>query len=98
MDLQRLKHDIPIRKNGDQTALLQIGDYVERLREQPLCERIIEQKQRQLEKVLFARALAPVTLESTEIVGVAQILLQLLEDLPIMLLLVLRELEGEVSP
>ena len=96
MNLQRLKHDVPIRNDRDQTSLLEMCDDVERFGEQPLRERIKEQIQRQLEKMLLAGALASVALKSTEIIGVAQFFLQFVKDLPIMLLVACRELQGEV--
>ena len=59
------------------------GDHVERTRIETIGERILQQKQRDLEQARIARLLEAVALQRAEIVGKPRVEEELLEDFPV---------------
>ena len=79
-------------------ALFRVGDDVERPRVQPVHEGIVQQEDRHAEHLRIARMLDAVALERAEVVGVAELGPELLEDVPVALLAVVAEHVGHVPP
>jgi len=61
-------------------------DHLQRAREETLRERIFDQERGQREKVRVARVFQPVALERSQVVGIAQLPAQRLEQRPVALL------------
>ena len=70
---------------------------VERAREEPVGERIVDQERRDGEQVRVARVLDAVALQRAEVVGVAELGAQRFEDRPVALLALGADLAREVA-
>ena len=66
-------------------SVLSHSMHVERFGIQAIGKRIVDQVRRQVQHVRIARVLVAIALQGAEVVGVAQLVAQLLEDLPVAL-------------
>ena len=98
LDLERLEDDVAVREDHGRSPAAEVLDHVERVREEAVGERVVEEERRHREQVRVARVLDPVALQRAEVVGVAELLAQLLEDLPVALLPLVADLALEVAP
>jgi hypothetical protein len=85
-DLVRLKDHVPIRQDDRGAAAAQVPDHLERSRVEPVGEGVIDQERGQREEVGIARVLEAVALERSQVIGVAQLPAQILEQSPVALL------------
>ena len=84
-DLQRLENDVAIRENHRKTPSLDIFNRGERIGEKTLGERIVDEKIRHTKQLLGVRMFGSISLQSAEVIRIAQFGSQLLENLPIFL-------------
>ena len=82
----RLKDDVAVREDDDRSAQAQVTDGVERARVHAVGKRVVEQIERDPEHARLAWMLDAVPLQRAEIVRVAELGPELLEDLPVALL------------
>src|SRR5262249_5631210 len=96
LHLAWLKHHVAIRKNYRLTEAVQMGDDFERVRVQPLREWIVDQERGHQQQPRIVATLTlllrSIALQRSEVVGVAELAAQLLEDLPIAITARLTEL------
>src|SRR5579884_4152232 len=85
LDLARLEDDVAVRQDNGRTAVAQPLQHLEGAREQPVGERIIDQERGHRQQLDLARMFDPVTLEGSDIVAIAQLREQILEDPPVAL-------------
>src|ERR1700730_13757279 len=83
LDLARLEDDIPIGKDHRPRPASEALENIERSRVEPIGEGVIHQIRRHRQQMDVLRVLDPIALQGAEIVPVAQIAEQLLEDRPI---------------
>src|SRR5205823_198511 len=84
-DFARLEDDVAVGEDGDAAAPRGALNRVERAGEHAIRERVVQQEERGLEQPRVARVLDAVPLQRAEVVGVAELSAQLLEDLPVAL-------------
>jgi hypothetical protein len=85
-DLARLEDDVAVGEDDRGTPAGQTPDDLERAREEPIGEGVIDQERGEREKVRIARVFEAVALERSQVIGVAQLPAQILEQGPIALL------------
>src|SRR5215468_10814887 len=82
-DLQWLENDVAIRENHRNTPSLDIFNHGERIGEKALHERIVDEKIRHTKQLLGVWMFGSISLQSAEVVRIAQFGSQLLKNLPI---------------
>ena len=90
--LVRLKDHVAIRENYRLTELFDIIHRVEGIRKEPVGKGILEQEMRDGEQVGIAGILCPVALQGAEIIGIAELGAELLEECPVSLLPLMADL------
>jgi hypothetical protein len=70
-------------------------EHVERLRVEPVGERIVHQERRRRQQARIPRILHPIALQRAEVVGIAELRPEPLEDRPVALLALRPDLAGE---
>ena len=86
LDLAGLEDYVPVGEEDDRSPLPEVLDHVERGGEEAVGERVVGEEERDLQEVHVVRALHPVPLEGAQVVRIAQLRTQDLEDLPVPLL------------
>ena len=82
LDLARLENGVAVRQHHRPAPLPNVPDGVQRPGVKPVGERIVDQPARHQQETRIVQVLDPITLERAEIVGIAELAAQLLEDLP----------------
>src|SRR5947208_11086273 len=70
-DLERLENDVAVRENDRRTPLLDVLNYLDRVREKTLSERIVDEKIRNAQQMRGARMFDPIPLQSAEVIRIA---------------------------
>ena len=83
LDFSRLKNHVAVCQNDGFAELSAMFQCVERVRKQPVGERVINQKRRNGEQMRVVRLFDSVTLERAEIIGVTEFGAQLLKNSPV---------------
>ena len=86
LDLARLEHHVAVAEDHGRPPCGQPLDDVERAWIEAVRERVVQQERREHEHVGIARVLDPVALQRAQVVGVAELGAQRLEDRPVALL------------
>src|SRR5262249_42637125 len=97
LHLERLEHDVAVREDGGRSPGPRVLDGVQRAWEEPVGERVAQQEGGDGEQVRPVRILDAEPLQGAEVVGVPQLLAQLLEQLPVPLLLLVAYGAPEVA-
>src|SRR5215470_11738398 len=97
LHLERLEDDIAVGQDHRRAESADVLERIERAREEPVRERIIDEVGRDRKQVRLARMLHAVALESAEVVGISELSAELLEYLPVLLLPPLTDFPGEVK-
>ena len=98
VDLARLKHDVAVRQNHRGAQAARVLDHVQRVGEEPVRERVVDEERGHREQVRVARVLDAVALQRAEIVGIAEFGAQVLEERPVAVLPLAPHLPGQVAP
>src|SRR5215510_15819277 len=85
LDLAWLEADITIRQDDGRAKAAQAIEHLKRGWEQPVGERIIHEEGGHGQQLYLARVFDPVALERSDIVAIAQLCEQILQDFPIAL-------------
>jgi len=83
MDLARLEDDVSVAQDRRRPELLSVIDGIERAREEPVRKRIGDKEVRDREDAEVDRVRISVALQRAQIVGIPELLTQLLEELPV---------------
>ena len=95
--LERLEHHVAVRQDRHLAPAARVLDRVERGREEAVRERVVEQEEGHVEEVRAMDVFHPEALQRAEIVRVAQLAAQLLEELPVALVLPVADLLRQVA-
>jgi len=82
-DLSRLKDGVTVRQDGDSPARAEPGDGLECAGIEAVFERVVDQEQRHLHQARLVGVLDSIPLERAEVVRIAKLGPQGLEDLPV---------------
>src|SRR5262249_6835658 len=91
LHLERLEHDVPVGEDGGRAPRARVLDCVERAGEESVGERVAQEKHGDGEQVGTVRILDPESLQGAEVVRIPQLLADLLEQLPVPILLILAD-------
>ena len=98
LDLARLKDDVAVGEERGPPAPPERAQRVQRAGIDPAREGIVQEEQRDLQDVHLARTLGAVTLQGAEIIRIAKLVAQLLEDLPVAPIAVRPERLDQMTP
>ena len=85
LDLARLEHDVAVGEDDRLAEAWRRARGVERAGKQPVGERVVDQERRHRQQVRIARVHQSVALQGAQVVGVAELGAQRLEDLEVQL-------------
>src|SRR2546427_5376073 len=85
-DLVRLEYDVAVGEDDGRAPDLQMADHVERAWVEAVGERIVDEERGDREEVWVAGGFAPIALERAQIVRIAELGAQFLEDHPVAVL------------
>ena len=83
LNFVRLKDDVTVRQDDGGTKADQAFQYFESGREQTICERIIDEEGRHGKQLDVTRMLAPIPLQRTEVVAIAELGEKVFQDAPV---------------
>ena len=95
--LERLEHHVAVRQDRHLAPAARVLDRVERGREEAVRERVVEQEEGHVEEVRAVDVFHPEALQRAQVVRVAQLDAQLLEQLPVALVLPVADLLRQVA-
>src|SRR5262249_15025105 len=98
LDLARLEDDVAIREDDGRAEAGGVLDRVDRARIEPVCERVVHQEARYGQQRVITRMADARVLERAQVVGVAELRAELLEDLEVLLRAFRADLLHEVAP
>ena len=97
LNLERLKNHVAVGQDRRLAVLFVLLDHVERAGEQPVREMVVHQEVRHRDDSEVARMIDPVALQRAQIVRVAELGAQLLEIIPVALLLLVADVALEIA-
>src|SRR5207253_322771 len=98
LDLARLEDDIAVGQDDGRTERREMLEHVERAREEPVREGIVHEERGDREEMGIPRVLDPVALQRAQVVGVAELGAEVLEDGPVACFGLGTDLAPEIAP